>query len=592
MTRFNPIAAMSPLLALLVLQPGAAQLPHIVVERNLPLKLVDGTTLYADVYRPESAGRFPALLMRTPYDKEGAQQSGRLAMTVAAVRRGYVVVVQDTRGQFKSEGRFVPYSQEISDGHETIAWVAALPYVDGQVGMFGLSYPGAVQWMTAPDAPPALKAIAPAMTFAHPNHFFYHGGIFEADFIEWLLPRQIRERRQFGLPLRTSDEIAKAWAENGEAWMDHRPLAELPIMKEFAYWDRWTRNPIHSRYWTQYDIEAKHARVTVPALNLSGWNDDPYGQPGAVRNFAGMKERGGSDAARRGQRLIMGPWTHGVPSLSRTAYAGTDFGPNATFDFVEEQLRFFDYWLKKQDPGFSREPAVRIFVMGDNRWREEETWPIARTAHEAWQLMAGGTLVRGDSQARTGRTAFVYDPRTPARVPLPASTSAADWSAVTSRADVVEFTSEPLGAPAEITGHIVAHLWFTSSAPDTDVTARILAVRPDGSSYALTNTYGALRARYRSTEAPQPEQRLPAGKPVELTISLGYTSIVVPAGERLQVAIAGSLRQGLTIHPNVWEISSPAAQPAPATNVVHHGPELPSRVILPVIPRRQALAAR
>ena len=586
MARLFTIAATCLLATLFTLRPGAVQLPHIVVERNLPLKLVDGTTLYADVYRPEGAGRFPALLMRTPYDKEGAQQSGRLAMTVAAVRRGYVVVVQDTRGQFKSEGRFVPYSQEISDGHETIDWVARLPYVDGQVGMFGLSYPGAVQWMTAPDAPPSLKAIAPAMTFAHPNHFFYHGGIFEADFIEWLLPRQIRERRQFGLPLTTSEEIAKAWTAHGDSWMDHRPLAELPIMKEFAYWNTWTRNAIHSRYWTQFDIEAKHPKVQVPAFNVSGWNDDPYGQPGAIRNFVGMKEHGGSDAARRGQRLIMGPWTHGVPSLSRTAYAGTDFGPNATFDFVEEQLRFFDYWLKKKDSGFSREPAVRIFVMGDNRWREEETWPIPRTINEPWPLNASGTLGRGATQPRSGRTEFVYDPRTPARVPLPSPAGRADWSGVTSRADVVEFTSEPLGAPLEVTGHIVAQVWFTSSAPDTDVTARILAVRPDGSSYALTNTYGALRTRYRSTENPQPEQPLPSGKPVELTISLGYTSIVVPAGERLQVAITGSMRQGLTIHPNVWELSSAAATPVPATNVVHHGPEFPSRVILPVIPRK------
>src|SRR5688572_178003 len=558
MTHLLRIAAVCTLLAVAALRPGAAQPPHILVERNLPLKLVDGTTLYADVYRPEGGGRLPALLMRTPYDKDGAQQSGRLAMTVAAVRRGYVVVVQDTRGQFKSEGRFVPYSQEIGDGHETIEWVARLPYVDGQVGMFGLSYPGAVQWMAAPGAPPSLKAIAPAMTFAHPNHFFYHGGIFEADFIEWLLPRQMRERRQFGLPLTTSDDIAEAWAQNGDSWMDHRPLAELPIMKGFAYWDTWTRNAIHNRYWQQFDIESQHARVQVPAFNLSGWNDDPYGQPGAIRNFLGMTRNGGSEAARRGQRLTMGPWTHGVPSLSRTAYAGTDFGPNATYDFVEEQLRFFDYWLKKKDDGFSRESAVRIFVMGDNRWRNEETWPPARTTYDAWQLNPDRTLARGPGESRAGRTEFVYDPRTPARVPLSSPTGPADWRGVTSRADVIEFTGEPLGTPVDITGHIVAHLWFTSSAPDTDVTVRILAVRPDGSSYALTSTYGALRTRYRSTENPQPEQPLPSGKPVELTISLGYTSIVVPAGQRLQIAIAGSMRQGLTIHPNVWEMSSPA----------------------------------
>lgn len=571
--------------AVAALRPGAAQLPHIVVERDLPLKLKDGTTLYADVYRPDASGRFPALLMRTPYDKEGAQQSARLAMTVAAVRRGYVVVVQDTRGQFKSQGRFAPYAQEIADGAQTIEWVARLPYVDGQVGMFGLSYPGAVQWMTAAAAPQSLKAISPAMTFAHANHFIYHGGIFEADFIEWLLPRQLRERRQLGLPFTTSEEIAEGWRRNGEPWMDYRPLSDLPLMKGFDYWAEWTRNPIESSYWDIYDIEAQHSRVHVPAFNLSGWNDDPYGQPGAIRNFTGMRANGETDAARRGQRLVMGPWTHGVPSLSRTTFNGTDYGPNATYDFVGEQLRFFDYWLKKQDDGFSREGAVRVFVMGENRWREEATWPIERTLYERWHLGSDRQLNRGPAVPADGRMEFVYDPSNVPRVPAPTATRAPDWSTITARNDVIEFTSEALSTPVEITGQIIAQLWFTSTAPDTDVTARLLAVRPDGSSYSLTNTYGALRARYRSTEQPQDPKRLPSGTPVELTLSLGYTSIVVPAGERLQLAIAGSMRQGLTIHPNVWDFSSRNTKPVAATNVVHYGPQYRSHVSVPVIPR-------
>jgi uncharacterized protein len=566
-------------------QMSSTQLPHILIERNLALKLTDGVTLYADVFRPDAPGRFPALLMRTPYDKEGAAQSARLAMTAAAVRRGYVVVVQDTRGQFQSEGRFLPYTQEIADGKETIAWVAALPYVDGQVGMFGLSYPGAVQWLAAPSAPPQLKAIVPAMTFAHPNHFFYHGGIFEADFIEWLLPRQQRERQRMRLPYASPRESDEAWARNGDAWMDHRPLAALPVMNGFDYWTAWTRNPIESAFWAQFDIEAQHDRVRVPALNLSGWNDDQYGQPGAIRNFTGMRKNGGSDAARKGQRLIMGPWTHGVPSMTRTSYAGTDYGPNATFDYVEEQLRFFDYWLKMKDDGYSQRPPVRIFVMGDNRWREAEDWPLAGTVLQSWRLSSGGRLQLAPGDA-TGRTEFVYDPLDPPRVPRPTTTSPADWKPITDRKDVVEFTSAPLESPVEITGQVLARLWLTSSVPDTDVTVRILAVRPDGSSYVLTNAYGALRARYRSTEEPQPPAPLPGGRPVELTISAGYTSIVVPAGQRLQLAVAGSMRQGLTLHPNVWNADSADAQPVTAINVIHHAAEYPSQVILPVIPRK------
>ena len=590
-----PTVRLVPLsLTILAAASVVAPQPHIVVERNLPARMRDGVTLYADVYRPEGEGRHPALLMRTPYDKDGAQQSARLAMTVAAVRRGYVVVIQDTRGQFTSDGRFVPYAQEIDDGYDTIEWAAALPYVDGQVGTFGLSYPGAVQWMTAPTRPPHLKAMAPAMTFAHGNHFFYHGGVFEADFVEWLLGRQTRERQQMKLPFVSPQEIAAGWERDGDAWMEHRPLAALPLMERFPYWREWVENPIESDYWKPYDIEAQHPRVVVPALNLSGWNDDQYGQPGAIRNFTGMRANGGSDDARRGQRLVMGPWTHGVPSLSRTTYAGTDFGPNAAFDYVEAQLRFFDYWLKGKDEGYSRESPVRIFVMGENRWRAENDWPPAGTTVQPWRLSAGGMLRVRVAEMRNGMadgasgasgTGFTYDPRTPARVPAASASAPADWRAVTSRGDVVEFTSEPLSAPIEITGHAVARLWFTSSAPDSDVTVKLLAVRPDGSSYALTNAYGALRTRYRSTERPRPPRPLPAGEPVELEISAGYTSTVVPAGARVQLLVAGSMRQGLTIHPNTWDFSSATSGPVPATHVIHHSARHPSRIDLPIVAR-------
>lgn len=575
-------ALLVPLLAASSLQ--GSWLRHILVERNLAAEMRDGVTLYADVYRPAQEGRFPALLMRTPYDKDGATQSARLAMTAAAVRRGYVVVVQDTRGQFRSEGRFDPYIQEVLDGHDTIEWVARLPWVDGNVGTFGLSYPVAVQWMTAPTRPPHLKAMAPAMTFAHANHFIYHGGIFEADFLEWLLPRQIRERRERRLPFTMSDEIAVAWARDGQAWMDYRPLRDLPVMKSFDYWAEWIDNPIESEYWKPYDIEAQHPKVQVPALNLSGWNDDPYGQPGAIRNFAGMRARGGTKAARQGQRLVIGPWTHGVPAMSRTTYAGVDYGPNAAIDFVDLQLRFFDRWLKGIDDGYSQDAPIRIFVMGDNRWREEREWPPARTVHTPQYLSSEGTLT-GDEDGGEGATAFAYDPARPVVVPRAPHAGPADWRRVAGSPGVVAFTSEALPQPIEITGQITATIWLTATAPDTDVTVRLLAISPDGRTRALTNAYGSLRARYRSTEAPQPPRPLPHGDPVELTIGVGYTSTVVPAGDRLQAIVTGSMRQGLETHLNTWERFVSMAQARPATLRVHHGPRHPSRVVLPLIPR-------
>jgi putative CocE/NonD family hydrolase len=554
----------------------------VVAERDLPVRMRDGVTLYADVYRPKDAGTFPALLMRTPYDKEGASQSGRLAMTTEAVRRGYVVVVQDTRGQFKSEGRFVPYAQETLDGHDTIEWVAKLPYVNGKVGTFGLSYPGAVQWMTAPTRPPHLVAMAPAMTFANHNHFFYHGGVFGAGIMNWLLGRQFRERQQLGLPLKTSAELREAWAAQGDQWVSHVPLGRLPLMESFPYWREWLDNPIESGYWKPFDIEAQHDRVNVPALNFTGWNDDSYGQPGAIRNYVGMRKRGGTETARRGQRLIVGPWTHGVPTPTRTAYGGIEFGPNAGIDFVETQLRFFDYWLKGIDNGYSTAPPVRIFVMGDNVWRDEREWPLARTEDTDFFLRAGGRLTRtppaGDAPAR-----YVYDPRDPVRLPRADAGGRRDWRSLHARADVLTFTTEPFDRDTEVTGHLLAHLWISSSAPDTDVTVRAFVVDREDSARPMTNAPGVLRARYRSTEDPRPPRPLVKGEPTELTISLGYTSYVVPAGHRLRVFVTSSIFPNL--HLNVAEPFRSMDQAVRAEQTLYLDGRHPSRIVLPVIPR-------
>ena len=555
---------------------------QIIVEHDQLVRMRDGVTLYADVYRPNEPGRFPALLMRTPYDKEESLQSGRQAFTIAAVRRGYVVVVQDARGEFKSEGEFLPYAQETNDGYDTIEWVAALPYVNGKVGTFGLSYPGAVQWMTAPTRPPHLVAMSPSMTFASGRHFFHYGGIFDAMWIDWLLGVQTRERRRLGLPLTTESEVDAAVQRDGDTWRHYVPLGDLPLMKPFKYWQEWVDNPVESAYWKPYDIEAQHHLVEVPALNLTGWNDDPYGQPGAIRNFTGMRKNGGSADARRGQRLIVGPWTHGVPRLTRTTYNGVDYGPNAAIDFTEPQLRFFDYWLRGTDEGYSTEAPVRIFVMGDNIWRNEHEWPIARTVYKDLFLRTGGRLDQAPAPAGDSPESFVYDPRNVVMLPAIGSPDEG-WRAAIARRDVVTYTSDALDRDTEVTGQILGKLWVSSSAPDTDFTMRVLDVDRDGRARSLTVGPGTLRARYRSTEEHATPAPLPRTQPVELTIGVGYTSYVVPAGHRLQVLVAGSVWPN--VHPNVWEPFTSMSQGVTATNQIHHAPGRPSRVILPVIPK-------
>ncbi len=582
------IAAVIGVIAALLAISGEATDPwrrhNIVVDRNVQAKMRDGVTLYADVYRPADPGRYPALLMRTPYNK--AESAG--AFVIGAVKRGYVVALQDVRGQFASEGSFNPYLQEVNDGHDTIEWLAAQPYVNGKVGTFGLSYPGAVQWMTATTRPPHLVAMAPAMTFANARHFIYHGGIFVSPILNWLMQRQVKERRQRGLAYPSIEEIRKAVGEHREEWLMHLPLRDLPVMNDFQVWRDWIDHADNGPYWAPYDIEAQHGQVEVPALNFTGWNDDDYGQPGAIRNFTGMRTRGGSEAARRGQRLVIGPWTHGAPTLDRTTFGGIDFGPNAGFDYSETLLQYFDYWLKGIDEGYTREAPVRYFVMGDNVWREERDWPPPATKYTDLLLAADGALQwsppAGDATAR-----FVSDPRNPIRLPgdgliYTSGPRSADWRIVTARRDVALFTSEPLGRDTEITGQIVARVWIASTAPDTDISMRILDMAPDGTLRNFTVAPGMLRARYRSTEREATPAPLTPNRPVELEINLGYTSYVARAGHRLQVYIGGSVFP--YVHPNTWEPFRSWSQAVPATQTVHLGARYPSRIVVPVLPRQ------
>jgi hypothetical protein len=561
---------------------------NILLDRDVPVKMRDGITLYADVYRPADSGKYPALLLRTPYNKSEAVD----AFVISAAKHGYAVALQDVRGQFRSEGRFDPYRQEITDGYDTIEWLAAQPYVNGKVGTFGLSYPGAVQWMTAPTRPPHLVAMVPAMTFASARHFQYQGGIFKHPTLGWLLQRQVKARRELGLPYESVEEAQGALSQHLEEWVTYHPLRDLPLMQDFPVWREWIDHPDNGPYWAPYDMEAQHSQVQVPVLNVTAWNDEDYGQPGAIRNYIGMKAHGGSDAARRGQRLLIGPWTHGVPTLNRTTFGGVDFGPGAGFDYTETLLRYFDYWLKGIDDGYTQEPPVRYFVLGDNVWREAQDWPPPGTKPTSLMLASSGRL-QWDAVTGNETVQFVYDPHNPIRTPTEGLEGAyyagcgprsADWRMVTNRRDIALFTSDPMDHDIEITGQILAYVWLTSTAPDTDVSMRLLDVMPDGKACNLTAAPGVLRTRYRSTEHEASPAPLKPDQPVELEINLGYTSYVVRAGHRLQAYIGGSVYP--YVHPNTWDPFRSWSQAVAATQTIHLGALHPSRIVVPVMPRQ------
>jgi putative CocE/NonD family hydrolase len=555
--------------------PGAAR--PVRVERGLEARMRDGVVLRADVLRPDRPGRFPALLIRTPYGK--ALEWGDDDFAMRAAREGYVVVVQDVRGRFASEGVFDPYRQEGRDGYDTIAWVAGLPYCDGKVGLTGLSYPAAVQWLAAVEAPKALRAMAPSMTFSTGRAFCYFGGAFDLSWLPWFyreISPDVRRRLDFAGP-RTAEEADRAWAENGEAWLRQLPLATHPALAGTApAFFEWLAHPDDGPYWDFLRIESRYDRVRVPVLNLSGWHDEGYGPGSAARNFAATRQWGG--------RLVIGPWTHGTPTPRKTRVGDLDFGKSAGLDYEGLLLRFFDRWLRGADNGIEREAPVRIFVMGDNAWRDEAEFPLARARPTSYYLRAGGRLAPEAPEAPEPPDGYEYDPLDPLVDPHGGTLGPFDQSPLEARRDVLAYRSEPLARDLEATGPIEIELWASSSARDTDFIVRLLDVHPDGKAFNLMSpTLEVLRARYRNGES-RPELLEP-GRVVKLRLANGITSNVFKAGHRIAIHVTSSLLPHLDRNTNTGGVIATDRLTLRARQRVYHDPGHPSRMVLPVIPR-------
>jgi len=574
--RMNPRLAL-PLAAALALGPALLTAASVRVERDVTVPMRDGIVLRADVLRPDQQGRFPALLVRTPYGKDAEWSEDDFAMRAAGA--GYVVVVQDVRGRYRSEGVFDPFRQEGRDGFDTIAWVAGLPFCDGQVGLTGLSYPAAVQWLAAVEAPPQLKAMAPAMTFSSGRSFCYFGGALDLSWLAWFYKEIAPDvRRRLGLlGPKTADEADRAWQANADAWLRHLPLRTHPALAGVApSFFEWLDHPDDGPFWDFLRLESRYDRVRVPVLNLSGWHDEGYGPVGAARNFAGTRQWGG--------RLVIGPWTHGTPTPRRTRAGDLDFGSAAGLDYEALLLRFFDRWLKGVPNGIDREPPVRIFVMGENAWRDEPEWPLRRARPTAYHLRASGRLTAEAPAAAEPADAYTYDPRDPLVDPHGGTLGPFDQSPLEARRDVLVYRSEPLARDLEVTGPIEVELWVSSSGRDTDIIVRLLDVHPDGRAYNLMSpTLEVLRARYRNGEA-RPELLEP-GRIVKLRLANGITSNVFKAGHRIGIHVTSSLHPHLDRNPNTGGAIATEERLARAEQLVHHDAEHPSRVVLPVVPR-------
>jgi uncharacterized protein len=578
----------------------------ILIEKNLRVRMRDGVELATDVYRPHVDERLPTLIQRLPYNKELPTLLNLTTDVLRAAQAGYAVVVQDTRGRFASDGTFNPFFDEAQDGADTIAWAASQPWSTGKIGMIGGSYYGATQWLAATQAPTELLAIAPHITAAdYHEGWAYQGGAFELGFnLTWTLQALALGELMRGL--RTGRTTRAAFMALVEAADETRelfwrlPLTDMPPLEGVApyYWD-WLAHPTYDDYWRSIAPRERYGRITTPALNTGGWYDLFLG--GTLANYRGMRDAGGSAAARR-PHLVIGPWAHGAatgafPERSYGLLSGTD-----GFDLTGAQLRWFDHWLKGIDSGLLAEPPVRLFVMGANVWRQEADWPLPDTTSTPFYLHSRGRAnsAAGDGTLSTVAPAdeaedvYLYDPRDP--VPtvggatfLPGLAVAAnagprDQRAVEGRGDVLCYTSAPLERPLEVTGPIELVLFVASSARDTDFTGKLVDVHPDGRAEILTD--GILRARYRdSRSSPAP---LEPGRVYELHLDLWATANVFGVGHRLRLEVSSSNFPRFDRNTNT---GGTIAREGPAdlvqaVNRVYHDRGRPSHLVLPVIDRR------
>jgi uncharacterized protein len=560
-----------------------------VMRQNVPVIMRDGVILRADVLLPAAEGNFPVLVYRTPYSKDRAPSEWNTFHK--AVARGYAVVVQDVRGRYASDGEFTPYQNEGHDGYDTIEWAAAQPWSNGSVGTFGLSYPGAVQWLAAVENPPHLKAMVPAMTFSTPRNFFYSGGVFDGSWLDWIwfnIAPDLRRRKNLPGP-QTRAEVSVLWKQEHERMQKFLPMNALPDLKEVApFYYEWLAHAPADPWWDWAELRGKYDRVHAAVLNISGWYDEAYGPDGATTNFNGLL------AARKGETnprtaTIIGAWTHG--ELERSKAGDLDFGKSAAVDYDEIILRWMDHYLKGLNNGVEREKPVRIFVMGDNVWRDEEAWPLARSKRKIYYF--SGRYIGPNSFALKESTLlleahsceFISDPVHPVTDPY-SQFGARDYSALAGRKDLLVFDSSPLDSDLEATGPIHATIYASADVTDFDLWVRLLDVWPDGHAYNLMSP-GLDVLRASSRDLTLKADLLEPGQIVRLDLDRLLTSNVFKAGHRVRVQISGAFFPRFSRNLQTGQSETVSSETRIGHIRIYNDAEHASRISLPVIPKRR-----
>ena len=553
--------------------PAAQATPELKIEFNRRVPMRDRTELSADIYRPVGEGKFPVILNRTPYTKAGGS-TFKIAQYFTS--HGYVYVAMDVRGRGDSDGTFEPYRHDGQDGYDAIEWLAVQSWSTGKVGTIGGSYNGRIQWLTAIQQPPHLTAM---IVLASPSD----------PFVEWPtgqpLPMDISWYHFTAGHVLQNMEVVD-WKKLYE----HLPLITMDeaMGRPNRFWKEEVEHAKLDSWWEDLRYQNKYDRVRVPVLNISGWYDDE--QVGTPLNYIGVTTKG-SLAIRNSQKLLVGPWPHAINST--TKLGTVEFGPTAVIDMNAYWLRWFDQWLKGSDSGFMKEPPVRIFVMGENVWRDENEWPIARTQWtkyflhsngQANTLSGNGTLSSAEP-ASEPTDSYSYDPANPVKFITDPSFAQIggpdDYREVEQRADVLVYTSDALTEDMEVCGPLRVHLSAASSARDTDFMAKLIDVWPNGFAQRLND--GMVRARFR--EGMDKPSLIEPGRVYSYDLDLWNTCQLYQKGHRIRVEVSSSAFPKYDRNLNTGEALGQTTRMAVAQQKIYHDREHPSYVILPIVPR-------
>ena len=541
----------------------------VAVERDLVMTTSDGVRLVSDIYRPKTTGPSPTILVRIPFTNTFRNGLSADAVGRFWASRGYVVVLQGTRGRFKSGGAFYPLRHERQDGLETLQWLARQPWFDGRLGMWGGSAFGHTQWVLADQSAPTALMIQIASTSF--REMFHAGGAFSLESALFWAARS-------GGPVDVDPDYKVL-----ERGFDAFPLIETDdrSIGKVQFFDDWATHRDADAYWDGIDGPERARTIRAPVLLMAGWYD-PF-LPTQLGDFITIR-RAADRRVAAGTRLIVGPWIHAAAVRFPD---GSDAEPYRRASLAPS-IPWFDHHLLGQPLDDSLTAPVRLFVMGENVWRSETEWPLARTRYTPFHLRSAGraNTATGDGRltpeppdATEPADAYAYDPRNP--VPtrggamLGNRAGIAMQNDVEARADVLVYTTAPLDRDLEVTGPISAVLHVSTDAPNTDFTVKLADVHPDGKTYNISD--GILRRTY-----PQP---VSSAEPTEIAIELWPTSILFRRGHRLRVEVSSSNYPRYDRNPNTGGDIPTERRTAVARQAVHHGPATPSRIILPVIPR-------